>query len=326
VHVKKTVSAVKSALEILEASEGLTEGSKARELAKIQLRQAMADIKNTPPRALPKKQRRRWHQGVELAPMAGAKRDTYNLAEMEEEAEYQAAAASPKPEPSTRTQPQWALDAMLSESKRSDDDDDDCGHADDKPDDKPDDKHTEADAAESFAMLMKAARGLVKAEVEEHELEARKAHIDDEADAAMKAAMAAMGNSGASTETPSALQIMMSAAEDEELIGDRGDYTQGTTDDIEKTLAAMDSFPELSLDSDEEYDDFDESFSETMDAESLQREMELLEEMEKLDGQEHTLKDELESQHSDLEANLSEQEKLQKQIDEALAALAEAKE
>jgi hypothetical protein len=185
-------------------------------------------------------------------------------------------------------------------------------------------------------MLMKAARGLVKAEVLEQDQEERKAHIDSEADAALQAAMAALGGAGdaAPDNTPSALQIMLSAAEDEQLQSDYNydhDRSSATTDGVERTLAAMDSFPELSLDSDNEdyddQDDFGESFSETMDAESLQREMELLEEMEKLDNQENTLNGELQSQHSDLERNLAEQQALQKQIEEAMAALAaEAKE
>merc|ERR1719198_1673728 len=118
---------------------------------------------------------------------------------------------------------------------------------------------------------------------------------------------------------------MLSAADENEMQSDVQEQTLNTQDELAKTLAAMDSFPELSLDSDDDFldDSAEESFSETMDAAALQREMELLEEMEKLDEQECSLNNELDSQKSDLERILADQENLQKLINEKMAALQE---
>ena len=291
---------------------GLTEGSKARELAKLHLKQVMSEMKMSPPRIAAEKQRRRWHQGVELAPMAGAKRETYDV---EVEADY---SPPEKPPPTTRSQPQWALDAMLSESKRSDDDmDADSKQAQQQP-----------NAEETIAMLMEAARGLMNEGMREDKHE-RAATADREAEDALKAAMLALASDDdaptATDTTSSALQIMLSAADENEIQSDVQEQTLNTQDELAKTLAAMDSFPELSLDSDDDFldDSAEESFSETMDAAALQREMELLEEMEKLDEQECSLNNELDSQKSDLERILADQENLQKLINEKMAALQE---
>jgi len=185
---------------------------------------------------------------------------------------------------------------------------------------------------------MKVARGCLQDEDKQQQEDDRLSQVDKEADAALQAALAAMESGDVAEEKTSTMQIMLAAAKDEEVhSADPLENSVGakTCQDIENTMAAMDSFPEFSIDSDNEEedpldDDYDASFSSTMDAEALQREMELLEEMEKLDNQEKHLEEEFEvlqsdlsSQNEDLQRILDEESDLQRLINEKLAALAE---